>query len=636
MIIASGTIVDGKYQILEQVSAGGMGTIYSAIETELNRKVALKFLHENLLSDPESLARFNREAELLSKLDHPGVATIFRYGCLQLSDSVSHPFIAMEFVEGKSLRMLLHERQTIQLDHALDIVAQICNAIEHAHKCGVVHRDLKPDNVMLTDSENTSYSVKIIDFGLGKIVASDFAQRSGKATLTETGLLVGSVHYMSPEQCSGKKADYRSDVYSIGCILFEVLTDKVPFSADSPMGIIYKHGNEQAPQLPPIGPPAVTTSLNAVIGKALAKRPEDRYESVAALASDVLAVRHGKEVKSRQQSQDWRASFNKRLALSVAATALTLGVLTIGVLQLSNKSNVTPAFGNSKKNASYYEERVRRVYARLSAASPEDRTTLAETFIKYVSELQSFYWRNGNYEKALALDEQKLFAARFVADPRGEFLSAFETRSNRYREMERKEQNPAKREEYHKHAVQALENGRAHYAGANLPEQVGYLSQTVMDFNEDRQFDRARQDLSTLDSLLSTELRWRVRNSKLDASLKVLFNHMSRPTPQEVLCDEEVRHRCELLLQLASLSEVTKDECAAVKKKAAAMLSERLATTPESKLKHRFATLLKSAQEEAAGTVQVTNRKKSTAEQLNSMVERHLFFYGGRNEERKE
>lgn len=218
MIIASGTIVDGKYQILEQVSAGGMGTIYSAIETELNRKVALKFLHENLLSDPENLARFNRVAELLSRLDHPGIATIFRYGCLQLPDSASHPFIVMEFVEGKALRMLLHEQQTIQLDHALDIVAQICNAIEHAHKCGVVHRGLKPDNVMLTDLENTGFSVKIIDFGLGKIVASNFAQRSGKATLTETGLLVGSVHYMSPEQCSGKKADYRAQEEAAGTV----------------------------------------------------------------------------------------------------------------------------------------------------------------------------------------------------------------------------------------------------------------------------------------------------------------------------------------------------------------------------------------------------------------------------------
>lgn len=283
-MLASGTIVDNRYQILRHLGDGGMGTVYKARESGLERIVALKILHETLLRDSESRARFRQEGTILSSVAHPNVLTLYRFG---IADG-GLPYIAMEFLEGESLRDLLNREGSLLPSKCVEIARVITSAMEAVHAAGIVHRDLKPTNVFLASDPEPEF-VKILDFGVARLIVNEPSQH-----LTHTGALVGSVHYMSPEQCRGVAADERSDIYSLGCVLYEMLSGRLPLEADNPIGLMHKHLWETPAPLELANGQPVPAGLSAVIFKALEKDVRDRYQSMTELEADLNLVSCGR------------------------------------------------------------------------------------------------------------------------------------------------------------------------------------------------------------------------------------------------------------------------------------------------------------------------------------------------------
>ena len=259
-----------RYHLEERIAAGGMGSVWAAQDERLGRRVAVKMLKDDLAGDPRFVERFRREARAVAALGHPNIANVFDYG----EDHGKH-FIVMELVEGRDLARLLREEGPMNAGRAVRIAAQACEALGHAHLAGVIHRDVKPGNVMVGDDDR----VKVTDFGI--------ARAQGDSSLTATGSVLGTSHYLSPEQAAGGSIGPPSDVYSMGCVLYEMLTGAVPFTGDSPVGIAMRHVSEEVPapsSLAPDVPPAV----DDVVAKATAKDPKDRFadgrDMAAALA----------------------------------------------------------------------------------------------------------------------------------------------------------------------------------------------------------------------------------------------------------------------------------------------------------------------------------------------------------------
>jgi len=261
------------YKILEKLGEGGMGVVYKAQDTKLDRIVALKFLPKHLLCDGEAKTRFEHEAKAASALDHPNIATIY-----EIDEAEGECFISMAFVEGKSLKELLKEK-TLSLKEVLDIAIQIGEGLNAAHKKGIVHRDIKSENLMLTNEG----LVKIMDFGLAKL--------KGITNLTKDGSTLGTAAYMSPEQAKGEEVDNRSDIFSFGVVLYELLTKQLPFGGEHPAAIIYSIINEQ-PQPVARYNNQVSSELERMVFKTLAKDKEERYQHIDDLLAD---LRHEKK-----------------------------------------------------------------------------------------------------------------------------------------------------------------------------------------------------------------------------------------------------------------------------------------------------------------------------------------------------
>lgn len=264
-------LAGGRYEILDALGEGGMSVVYKAKQELVDRIVAIKTLKMKLLAEPMLLKRFEREVKTLSRLNHPNIVTVF--DCIVEN---GQPYFVMDFLQGCSLQDLIVEEKRLSPGRCKNIFGQVCNAVEHAHRNGIVHRDLKPANIMLLDISGQEF-VKVVDFGLAKI--GEEAQR-----LTQTGEIWGSPLYMSPEQCSGHSMDARSDIYSLGAVLYESLTGLVPFAGTSFLDTIQKVVSLQPPTFATSAPDLrLPAEIEEIVMRCLEKNPDKRYQSMAEL-----------------------------------------------------------------------------------------------------------------------------------------------------------------------------------------------------------------------------------------------------------------------------------------------------------------------------------------------------------------
>ncbi|MEV7974185.1 Stk1 family PASTA domain-containing Ser/Thr kinase [Cellulomonas sp. NPDC089187] len=291
MVDDGSRILAGRYEVGELIGRGGMAEVHIGHDTRLGRTVAIKILRSDLARDPSFLARFRREAQAAAALNHPAIVAVYDTGedtFTEPSGALSHvPFIVMEYVEGHTVRDILRDGQAVPIEEAIEITSGVLSALEYSHHAGIVHRDIKPANVMLTPTG----AVKVMDFGIARAVADS------AATMTQTQAVIGTAQYLSPEQARGETVDARSDLYSAGCLLFELLTGRPPFIGDSPVAVAYQHVRETAPAPSSIASD-VPEVLDRICAKALAKERENRYASAAEFRADLEAAARGGQVSA--------------------------------------------------------------------------------------------------------------------------------------------------------------------------------------------------------------------------------------------------------------------------------------------------------------------------------------------------
>ncbi|MFE9791066.1 Stk1 family PASTA domain-containing Ser/Thr kinase [Streptomyces goshikiensis] len=274
----------GRYELSHVLGRGGMAEVYLGHDTRLGRTVAVKTLRADLARDPSFQARFRREAQSAASLNHPAIVAVYDTG-EDYVDNISIPYIVMEYVDGSTLRELLHSGRKLLPERTLEMCIGILQALEYSHRAGIVHRDIKPANVMLTRTGQ----VKVMDFGIAR------AMGDSGMTMTQTAAVIGTAQYLSPEQAKGEQVDARSDLYSAGCLLYELLSVRPPFIGDSPVAVAYQHVREE-PQPPSNFDPEITPEMDAIVLKALVKDPDHRYQSADEMRADIEACLDGQPV----------------------------------------------------------------------------------------------------------------------------------------------------------------------------------------------------------------------------------------------------------------------------------------------------------------------------------------------------
>lgn len=271
-------IFGGRYEVLERIGAGGMAIVYKAKDVLLNRVVTIKVLREQFVTDEDFIRRFRREAQSAASLSHPNIVSIYDVG----KDGDTE-YIVMEYVEGRNLKEIIREYAPLSTDQAINLARQITGAIQNAHEHHIIHRDIKPHNILVTADGHA----KVTDFGIARAVSS--------ATVTHTGDIVGSVHYLSPEQAKGIQSNEQSDIYSLGIVLYELLTGKVPYDGETPIAIALKH-LQQLPVPPSKLNPRIDKEFEAVIMRAISKSPEQRYLAAKDLLEDLDRIQAGRPI----------------------------------------------------------------------------------------------------------------------------------------------------------------------------------------------------------------------------------------------------------------------------------------------------------------------------------------------------
>ncbi|HEU6445607.1 MAG TPA: Stk1 family PASTA domain-containing Ser/Thr kinase, partial [Gaiellaceae bacterium] len=320
------TLFDGRYRILRRLGSGGMANVYLAQDEELGRHVAIKILNDRHASDDSFVERFRREAKNAAGLSHPNIVSIYDRG-----EAEGTYYIAMEYLEGRSLKDRIVAEGPLPIDAAIDAARQILRALGFAHRGGVVHRDVKPHNVLLAqDSGERRY--KVTDFGISRTSASQ---------MTEAGSIVGTAQYLSPEQARGAPVDQRSDIYSVGIVLYELLTGKLPFTGETPLEIAMKHLSE-IPKPPSSLRPEVTPDLDMVVLRALAKDPAERFESAEEMDEELARVAAGSAVTAETAD---------------AATAVLAGagLAESAPTMVSRRPVVTPEQPSRYREQQYYD-----------------------------------------------------------------------------------------------------------------------------------------------------------------------------------------------------------------------------------------------------------------------------------------
>jgi eukaryotic-like serine/threonine-protein kinase len=273
-------LLSDRYELGEILGFGGMSEVHLARDTRLHRDVAVKVLRADLARDPSFYLRFRREAQNAAALNHPAIVAVYDTGEAETS-SGPLPYIVMEYVDGVTLRDVVHTEGPLPARRAIEIIADACQALNFSHNHGIIHRDVKPANIMISANN----AVKVMDFGIARALAD--AQG-----MTQTSAVIGTAQYLSPEQASGNAVDARSDVYSLGCVLYELLTGEPPFVGDTPVAVAYQHVRED-PVPPSKRHPEISPELDAVVLKALAKNPDNRYQTAAEMRADLVRVHNG-------------------------------------------------------------------------------------------------------------------------------------------------------------------------------------------------------------------------------------------------------------------------------------------------------------------------------------------------------
>ncbi|HEY7009112.1 MAG TPA: Stk1 family PASTA domain-containing Ser/Thr kinase [Jatrophihabitantaceae bacterium] len=269
-------LVGGRYELGELIGYGGMAEVHRGRDIRLGRDVAIKVLRADLARDPSFLNRFRREAQAAAGLNHASIVSVYDTGEDAGVEGTPQPFIVMEYVQGRTLRDILKTEGKLPPRRAMEIVAEVAGALDFSHRSGLVHRDVKPANVMITQTG----AVKVMDFGIARAVADN------AATVTQTANVIGTAQYLSPEQARGEAVDARSDVYSTGCLLYELVTGTPPFQGDSPVAVAYQHVRENA-SAPSSRVPGLPRALDSIVMKALAKNPQNRYQSAGEMRTDL-------------------------------------------------------------------------------------------------------------------------------------------------------------------------------------------------------------------------------------------------------------------------------------------------------------------------------------------------------------
>jgi beta-lactam-binding protein with PASTA domain/predicted Ser/Thr protein kinase len=278
-------LLGSRYEIGDVLGYGGMAEVHRGRDVRLGREVAVKVLRADLARDPSFQARFRREAQAAASLNHPAIVAVYDTG--EEDQFGNQPYIVMEYVEGRTLRDVLKVEGRLMPRRAMEIVADVCAALDFSHRNGIVHRDVKPGNVMITRTG----AVKVMDFGIARAVADN------SATVTQTAAVIGTAQYLSPEQARGENVDARSDVYSTGVLLFELITGSPPFTGDSPVAVAYQHVRENPPP-PSTLNPDVPPELDAIVLKAMAKNPANRYQSAGEMRADLIRAINGRPVEA--------------------------------------------------------------------------------------------------------------------------------------------------------------------------------------------------------------------------------------------------------------------------------------------------------------------------------------------------
>ena len=339
-----GKVLGGRYRIDSVLGKGGMGTVYQAEQTLLQRQVAVKVSHGAVAADENARKRFANEGKATSSLAHPNLVTVHDYGYAE----DGRPFIVMECFEGTNLDDIIHRDGKLASERFFSIFKQVCLGLSHAHKKGLAHRDLKPSNIIVT-SDGGNENVKLVDFGIAKWFNSLEEQ-----ALTKTGEVYGTPAYMSPEQCLGNVLDSRSDIYSLGCVMFEALCGKPPFSGENAIEVAFHHINDRPPHLDEcLLAPIVAARVDAIVAKCLAKGAGDRYQTVDELYADLTAA---------QDSSVEKARLSKRPRLAyVISLFVVVALIGAGLFVFMQRDQHSPLYSSSAVPVPTEDERYHRL-----------------------------------------------------------------------------------------------------------------------------------------------------------------------------------------------------------------------------------------------------------------------------------
>ncbi|HEY9791103.1 MAG TPA: serine/threonine-protein kinase, partial [Candidatus Obscuribacterales bacterium] len=314
-----------RYEVLSLLGRGGMGAVYKVKDKTLDQTFAIKILNPQLVEDASSVKRFEQEAKAASNLTHVNLAAVYDYGV----GKSGSPYIVMDYLDGENLADILTRQGYLDVPRALDIFIQTVEAIAHAHSKGVIHRDIKPSNIIVEKRDGDTELVKLVDFGIAKVLPS----ASRTAQMTQTGDIFGSPNYMSPEQCLGNRLDARSDIYEMGCLMYETLTGISPFAAENPIKAILRHVNEDAVPISDLKQEFnVPPQLERVILHCLQREPAGRYQTAVELLKDLNAVRDGKQISIKSLSSKKpvkKASFASRFGPAMGAVGVTVAIIAV-------------------------------------------------------------------------------------------------------------------------------------------------------------------------------------------------------------------------------------------------------------------------------------------------------------------